>query len=165
MKSWDDEYIISVLKGKGIPEQKACQAAAAAKGSIGNALELAMDETRWKLREEVFNVFFTNTFYSNVPKISNQWKDRKQEGRTVFSTLESYVGMLEEARFSDSNIDISSFPEHWQRFSMKAGKESFIILYESIEQAVRQLMYSVNFQAVLEKVMISFIGEGNKWLK
>ena len=80
MKAWEDEYILSVLRGKGIPDVRAQEAADAANGSIGKALELASEEDYWKLREEVFNQFFKTASRSDVLRISNQWKDRKLNG-------------------------------------------------------------------------------------
>ena len=163
MKAWDDEYILSVLHEKGIPDSRARQAAADANGSIGKALELASDEEYWKLREEVFNHFFRNSSRSEVLKISNQWKDRKQDADRILTILDSFIGMLSESRFGAKSTDLSSFPESWRQFSAEAGKESFAALTDAVSGARRQLEYSVNFQAVLEKLIFVFMGESSKW--
>ena len=105
------------------------------------------------------------TSRSDVLKISNQWKDRKQETEEIFSILESYVKRMTESRFGEKKTDLSFLPEQWQRFSEKASKEKFVLLMETITNAKRQLQFSTNFQAVLEKIIFVFMGEGNLWLQ
>lgn len=165
IKAWDDQYIHSVLQERGIPAQRAADAVAASNGSVGKALELASEEAYWELRKEVVDIFFGNTSRSDVLKISNLWKDRKQNSEEVLSILESVLLMMSERRFGKGNADLSFLPQQWQRFSVQAGMESYLILTDSIREARRQLQYSVNFQAVLEKMIFVFMGEGNKWLQ
>ena len=98
-------------------------------------------------------------------KISNQWKDRKQEAEEIFSILEFFVKRITESRFGERKTDLSFLPEQWQRFSERAGKENFVLLMETIANAKRQLQFSTNFQAVLEKIIFVFMGEGNVWLQ
>jgi len=165
IRAWDDEYILSVLQRNGAPKERAQEAAAAAGGSIGKALELVSDEEYWKLREEVLNQFLKITSRSEVILISNQWKDRKQESEKLLTILESYVRQMTEYRFGKVTYDLSSFPIHWQRFSEKAGKESFLRLSEALLNARKQLQFNTNYQAVLEKIIFAFMGEGNIWLQ
>ena len=165
IRAWDDQYILSVLNDRGVPAERAREAVAASNGSVGKALELSSDEIYWKLREEVLKCFFDVTSRSDVLKISNQWKDRKQETEEIFSILESYVKRMTESRFGEKKTDLSFLPEQWQRFSEKASKEKFVLLMETITNAKRQLQFSTNFQAVLEKIIFVFMGEGNLWLQ
>ena len=165
IKGWEDQYILSVLKDRGIPSERAHEAVAVSNGSVGKALELSSDEGYWKLRDEVLKSFFDVTSRSDVLKISNQWKDRKQETEEIFSILESYVKRITESRFGEKKNDLSFLPEQWQRFSEKAGMERFVLLTESIMNAKRQLQFSTNFQAVLERIIFVFMGEGNVWLQ
>ena len=46
----------------------------------------------------------------------------------------------------------------------EAEMESFVMLSESVRETRRQLQFSVNFQAVLERIIFIFMGEGNRWL-
>ena len=165
IKAWNDEYILSVLEDRGIPRERAREAVAASNGSVGKALELSSDESYWKLRDEVLKCFFDATSRSDVLKISNQWKDRKQEAEEIFSILEFFVKRITESRFGERKTDLSFLPEQWQRFSERAGKENFVLLMETIANAKRQLQFSTNFQAVLEKIIFVFMGEGNVWLQ
>ena len=164
MKAWDDEYILSVLRERGISSQRAADAAAASNGSVGKALELASEEDYWQLRKDVLDVFFGNTSRSEILKISNQWKDKKQTAEEVLSILETILLMLYESRFGSRHADLSALPVQWQRFTAEAERESFVMLSESVRDTRRQLQFSVNFQAVLERIIFIFMGEGNKWL-
>lgn len=164
MKAWSDEYILRVLRGKGVPSKRAEDAAAASGGSVGRALELVSDDRYWELREEVMNCFFRTTARSDILKISNAWKDRKQEAEQMTGILEAFVGMLSEARYGRSQ-DLSAFPPQWQRFAREAPPDRFLALSECIVNARKQLQFSVNFQAVLEKMIFTFMGEGNAWLQ
>ena len=165
IRAWDDKYILSVLQERGIPAQRAADAVSASNGSVGKALELASEEAYWELRKEVVDLFFGNTSRSDVLKISNLWKDRKQNAEEMLSILDSVLLMMTEKRFGKGNADLSFLPQQWQRFSGKAGMESFLLLTDSIREARKQLQFSVNFQAVLEKIIFLFMGEGNKWLQ
>ena len=166
MSTWSDDYILQILESKGIRKERAVNAITAADGSIGRATELVSDERYWDLRKEIMSAFFRNTSRSDVLKTSTAWKDRKQEADLLFSILETFVGMLTESRFDPvKTVDLSIFPPQWQAFSGSAAPERFLLLTESISNARRQLQFSVNFQAVLEKLIFTFIGEGNAWLK
>ena len=165
IKAWDDKYILSVLLERGIPAQRAADAVAASNGSVGKALELASEDAYWELRKEVVEIFFGNTSRSDVLKISNLWKDRKQNAEEVLSILESVLLMMSEKRFGKGNADLSFLPQQWQQFSRQAGMESYLLLTDSVREARRQLQFSVNFQAVLEKMIFVFMGEGNRWLQ
>ena len=96
-------------------------------------------------------------------KISNQWKDRKQDADRILSILDLFIGKLAEARFTGGKSDLSFFPSSWKRFAAEADKESFVTLSDAVSNARKQLQYSVNFQAVLERLIFVFMGENNKW--
>lgn len=162
----DDDYILQALKSSGVQENKALEAVAIADGSIGRALELASDDSYWQLRDEVMNIFFRTTVRSEVVRISTQWKDRKQDSEYLLGILESCLRTLAEARFGGKKTkQFDSFPDHWKRFTENAEPEGFLRLTESVVEAKRELQFSVNFQAVLERIIFSFMGEGNAWLQ
>ena len=164
--AWDDEYIFSVLDRNHVMGDHSADAVAAAGGSIGKALELTSDDAYWKLRDEVMSIFFRTTSRSDVLKISNQWKDRKQDADQLFSVLESLIGILTEYRFfHGKRTDLSAFPAQWREFAGQAREEDFVALTECVSSARKQLQFSLNFQTVLEKMIFTFIGEGNAWLQ
>lgn len=164
MKAWDDEYILHVLNENGILKARAGEAVSAADGSIGKAVDLAGDDQYWQLRKEVLDAFFVNVSRSSIIRISNAWKDRKQEAEMILNILGQFLALLAEARFyTEKKIDLSGFPAHWQRFSAEAAKEKFVLLVDAVSLARKQVQFSVNFQAVLERLLFIFIGEANSW--
>jgi hypothetical protein len=88
----------------------------------------------------------------------------EQDSEKLMTILESYVRQMTEYRFGAARTDLSRFPAQWQRFSEKAGKESFLRLSEALSDARKQLQFNTNYQAVLEKIIFAFMGEGNLWL-
>ena len=164
--AFEDEYILSVLEKQHVSRTRAADAVSLSGGSVGKALELASDDDYWKMREEVADIFFRTTSRSEILKISNAWKDRKQDADTLLSILESLVAMLTDARYGTTpKTDLSAFPEQWRRFSANASCDRFVLLADTISAARKQLQFSTNFQAVLEKIIFTFTGEGSKWLQ
>ena len=166
LKAWEDAYVYSVLKRNGTDDKRITDTVSEANGSIGEALRLASEETYWDLRKDVMRAFFYTSARSDILSISNRWKDRKQDSDQIFSILESFVRKLSEARFiPEKQIDLSDFPSQWQAFSHYAEKERFVALAETVKSARMEIKFSTNFQAVIEKTLFIFIGEGNKWLQ
>ena len=166
LKAWKDSYIFDVLSDRGIPSEKIHPSVFASDGSIGRAIEIASDNDFWKLRDEVMERFFRCTSRSEVLAVSGSWKDRKQDAEMIFKIIGQYVSMLSEARFfPQKQVDLSAFPDHWKKFSAESSLQGFVILSDAVSEALNQLQYSVNFQAIVEKALFIFMGEGNKWLQ
>ena len=164
IKRWSDEYIHAVLCERNVPQKHIAGAVSDADGSIGKALEIAMDDNYWTLREEVKKIFFQTFSRSEILTISNAWKERKQDAEQVFAVLESFVARLTESRYG-VQADLSFLPSQWQRFAKEAPPDRFLLLSDCITDARKQFRASVNFQALLEKMIFTFIGEGEKWLQ
>lgn len=163
---WSTEYIQEVLTKAGTDPDKARKAALYSAGSIGNALRLADDDDYWQMREEVMNAFFRNRKRSEVLAFSNGWKDRKSEADILFGILEEDLHRLLLARLNPlQSREISDFPTEWQRFAAGASAEKFTALTDKIRTAREQIRFNVNFQAVIEQLILSFIGEIEQWVK
>ncbi len=164
MNAWPDEYILSVLNREGVSGERAAKALSEANGSIGEALRLSSDDAYWTEREDILKSFFCTSARSDVLAFSNRWKDRKNDSDQLLSILESLIQRLCEARFHpEKDYSLSEFPEKWQQFSLHAPMEQFVSLAEAVSNARKQLQFSTNFQAVVEKLLFVFMGEGNKW--
>ena len=164
MKAWPDEYILSVLEREGISGDRASRAVSEANGSIGEALRLSSDDAYWAEREEILESFFRASARSDILAFSNKWKDRKTDSDQILTILESLIRRLWEARFHPEKANtLAEFPDNWQRFSASASLEQFVELANAVSNARKQLQFSTNFQAVVEKLLFVFIGEGNKW--
>lgn len=162
---WEAAYIEKVLAGEGIDTEKAKKAASVSAGSIGNALRLAADDGYWQLREEVMNAFFQNRKRSEILPFSSGWKDRKADADAVFGILEDDIRRLLRFRISpDSKPDISDFPAEWRRFAAEAGPDRFTALTDKIREARKQQAFNVNFQAIIEQLLLTFTGESDLWV-
>ncbi len=163
---WPSSYIKSILENEGSDPQKAAKAASASGGSIGNAKKMISDDAYWKTSEEIMDSFFRNRKRSEILHVSTGWKDRKNESDILFSILENNVHRLLRYRFSpEEEQDISDFPEAWKKFAAGASPDRFTVLNDRIREARKQVAFNVNFQAVIEQLLLTFIGEHDLWIK
>jgi DNA polymerase-3 subunit delta' len=161
---WPEDYIRQILSDSGIDPEMAAKSASVAFGSIGTAFRLASDDIYWRIREEILDTFFRNRRRSEILKISAGWKDRKSEAESVFSILEEELQKLFRYHLNpDGNQDISQFPDPWQKFAAYASKESFLNLMEKIKDARKQHAFNVNFQTIIEQLILIFLGESDLW--
>ena len=63
----------------------------------------------------------------------------------------------------DGKPDISMFPAEWQRFAAEAAPERFTALIDAIREARKQNTFNVNFQAIIEQLLLIFTGESDLW--
>ena len=110
------------------------------------------------------SAFFMNSERSEILRISSTWKDRKGDAEALFSILEDAVSSLLKYRIGNAGPDLpEGFPKEWIRFADSAGMERFVFLTDRIAEARKQLEANVNFQAVVEQLLLTFIGEKNVW--
>ena len=160
-----DETIRSMLIREGISEQDAATLVPLADGSIGKAIRMAHQEGLTEFRKEVISTFFGMTRRSDILPASNRWKNRKSEADALLTVLESMLHRMMNVRYGSRDEGLASaLPAHWNRFTREAPAEAFTRLYDQVIQARKELQYSTNFQAVFEKILFGFMGEGNQWL-
>lgn len=163
---WESDYIKKILNKSGISGDKADIIAENAGGSIGKALQLAADEEYWRLRKEIMKVFFLSSQRSEIIKISNIWKERKENAELLFDVLEKGVLQLLHHRFEKTvPLFPEDYSEQWVLFSEEAEMEKFAFLLDHIAEARKQFLFNVNFQALFEQLLLTFIGECEKWNK
>ena len=160
MKPWKEEDLFSLLRGMGIEEKKARAAARAARGSVGSAVRLSSDDEYWAARDEIITAFFKTRSRSEILKVSNLWKERKQDSDLLFDTLEESVRALLAYRLDPASgaAGTEGFPEEWKEFARGADFSRFSDLLDKVSEARKQCSYNVNFQAVFEQLMLTFIG-------
>ena len=164
LKPWPAGYIQRVLTESGTAPDTAAKASRASFGSIGSAFRLAGNNAYWKIREEAMNAFFRCGKRSEILLFSNAWKDRKNDADTLLDILEDDVQLLLLSRIDQSFSGFPEpFPDEWLRFASSAGLERFSFLKDRISDARKQLASNVNLQAVLEQLLLSFIGERDLW--
>lgn len=163
---WDSSYIQDILIRSGINPDTAARAALFSSGSIGKALKLASDDSYWKICDDVMRMFFRNRKRSEILTLSAQWKDRKADADTLFDILENCIHNLLHYRLNhDSASFPSEYPSEWQRFAESADYDRFVFLSDRIHDARKQISFNVNFQAVIEQLLLIFIGESDLWVK
>ena len=138
--------IVRILTDSGVDPDTAKRAAAASSGSIGYA-------------------FFRNTRRSEILALSTAWKDRKSEADILFSILENHVRELLSYRLGFRSGIPSDYPERWQKFAANALPGRFSFLLDRISDARKQNSSNVNFQAIIEQLLLVFIGESDLWGK
>ncbi len=161
---WDEKYITEVIVSSGVEREIAEKAARVSGGSIGNAIRLSSDDSYWKLKDEIVKAFFGNRKRSEVLNISTSWKDRKGSSDQLFDILEDIVRQLLKYRlFHDGKDYPEDYSKEWQRFAEKAPLERFTLLTDAIACARKQNASNVNFQAVIEQLLLTLIGECDLW--
>ncbi len=164
---WRDEVVLRVLREHGVPEDRAREATAAAGGSIGRALRTAGDEACWTLREDVLQSFFRLSARSEILKTSTRWKDRKAEAEVVFSTLEDTVSRLLSFRLHPTERERerleSSLSPGWVRFAEGCDLADFATLLDGLSDGRKRLEASVNFQAIVEQILLMMMEAYTKW--
>jgi len=161
---WDEGTIRAILLREGVGEERAALSAGQSNGSIGMAQKIARDEEYWKTRQEILDAFLATSRRSDILRISGAWKDRKGDAATLFAVLEGTVRQMVRYRYRQVGGDaIRQLPEPWQRMAARAGGEVFSRLGDMIRQARKETLSSVNFQAVFEKLLMGFVGEGVQW--
>ena len=112
------------------------------------------------------NAFFRNRKRSAILPASNAWKDRKGDAESLFGILEDDVHMLLQYRLTgDMEFFPGDFPPEWQLFAASAPPERFTALTDRIAEARKQCASNVNFQAVIEQLLLAFTGESDLWVK
>ena len=161
---WEDAVVKRVLTERGIPADRAAQVLPAAAGSIGKAIRLAGDEEYWQRRGEVIKAFFATVRRSDILSISTAWKDRKSEAEDFWQILELQVRQLLLRHLGNKDAQLTAgMPQAWVRFADQAPPERFAALLDAVAEARKQTLASVNFQAVVEQLLLIFMGESNQW--
>lgn len=163
MKPWEEEHIVQILKKSGINEEKALLAAGACQGSIGFAKHLADDEEYWKMREEIIAIFFRNNERSQILSVSSRWKDSKNDAEQLFTVLEDCVRIMLKYRITKrKDKTISFLSDEWKRFAEEADPGRFTFLLDRVSNSRKQFGFNVNIQAIIEQLLLCFIGEIQK---
>ena len=166
LKPWDADYIEKILVAEGTDPKKAHDSALASHGSIGYAFKLSSDDDYWKSRQEIIDSFLGISDRSQILSVSAKWKDRKQDADLIFSILEDCIQNMIYIRINNSFTNsIDNFPKEWLLFSREAAYERFTFLLDRVRDARMQNAFNVNFQAIIEQLLLAFIGEVEVWRK
>ena len=160
MKPWDEKQIIRILLQEGIEPDKARMAAASSRGSIGSAEQLSADEDYWKTRDAVITAFFRRTERSGILSVSSQWKENKANAEILFDILEECISLMLQYRIGNAEDDrLNAFSDDWKKFAANADHKRFTCLLDSVSKARKQYASNVSIQAIVEQLLLSFMGE------
>lgn len=155
---WGNEAVLHILAEHGITGSLAEKSAAVSGGSPGRALQIAGDESYWLFRREVCEDFLDVSSRSKILSVSNKWKDRKGETEMLFSVLENYMhDMMRRSLQQDSFSADDDIPDLWRGFAQRAGAEDYSRLFSGIQTARKRIAANVNFQAVIEQLLLIFM--------
>ena len=156
---WGKEAVLRILEEHGITGSLAEKSAAASGGSPGRALQIAGDDSYWLFRREVCEDFFDVSSRSRILSVSNKWKDRKGETEMLFSVLENILHDMMHRSFQQDSLSLAddNIPDRWRDFTQRAGAEEYSRLFDSIQLARKRIAANVNFQAVIEQLLLIFM--------
>ena len=154
-----EDIIYRILREKGYEESKARKVSWEANGSIGKALKIAEDSEYWQFRTKVLRDFLSCSRRGDILHISTEWKDQKDRADDIFSILESFFSQLMHQAMTVKGLkeNDSDFPDRWMNFAKTANAEKFSKLFDVISIARKRLLFSVNFQAVIEQLILSLM--------
>ena len=156
---WKIREVLSVLQQEGITGSIAESAALEADGSFGKAVKIAGDSHYWEFRNEVIQDFLQRRERSEIPQISSKWKDRKDEADAALSVVESFFSRIVRLKLGVPNLqkDSSDIPQAWQDFARKADLSLVIRMQDAVANARKQIYFSINIQAVVEQLILTFL--------
>jgi DNA polymerase III subunit delta' len=161
---WDDQVIRRVLQEHQVPAERCEEAIRVSGGSIGKALTVAEDEAYWQRRASVMQDFFALQGRSDILRVSNQWKDRKDDAAELLDDVEDVIRTLLMVRLGRLPASaVSDLPDNWQRMAKEAPYENFSALIDAVWQARKMRLSQVNWQAVVEKLLFSLMEESVRW--
>lgn len=161
---WPDEVVAEALRRRGVPEQRIQEAVYVSGGSIGRAADVAADEGYWQRRGEIMRDFFAIDRRSDILRISNAWKDRRDQAEELLSDVEDMIRTLLLARLGQRDASaVSGYPQKWQRMAQEADVSAFAALLDAVGDCRRLRMNQVTWQAVVERLLLRLMEEKNKW--
>ena len=163
LNPWPDQIIERILQKKNISQDRIHEILTACNGSIGHAVSMADDEDYWSFRDQVYHDFFHLADRSSILQISGRLKDEKDQAGRTLDILDSRISIMLKDRLEGNIQHTADLPGNWIRFAEKAPLSDFSNLLGQIQKARVMLQSSVNYQAVIEQLLLSFVGEYSKW--
>ena len=161
---WRAGTVERILKERGVSYLRIQQAVESAEGSIGKAIEYAEDDSFWERRREIMDAFFGAAGRSSAWISAEKWKDSKQEGNKLLDELEMLLHTLLHFRYHQTEADlVNEFPEPFRRMAAVGQPDDFLELNDAVDKARKMLASQVNWQAVLEQLLLTFSEVKQKW--
>lgn len=164
LHGWTDDYIGQVLTAHGVGPERRKQALRVCGGSIGQALAVASDEAYWERRAEVMRDFFAIQSRSEIVRVSNAWREKKDRSDELLNDVEDMLRTMLLVRLGRMGKDaVADLPQEWQRAAQKAELASFVQLLDSVSEARRLRANQVTWQAVVDRLLLRLMEEKSRW--
>ena len=164
---WEDSIVEQVLRRAGVSADRAESSVRLAGGSIGKAIKMSADENYWRFQDRVREDFFGCDHRSDIFRVSAEWKERKEDLEALLDALETgFEYMLNERlhAFPLGTAKISNlYSPIWAEFAVHCELAEFSALLDAVAQARQQLRFSVNFQAVIEWLLMIMMEAKQAW--
>lgn len=161
---WPEQYVEKILALHGVSADRARLAAHISAGSIGAALNRALDECYWERRDELLKTVFSMKSAADVAAVSGRYKDTKDTANEWLTSVEEMVRevMLVRLKQTDESV-LNDYPEAWRRAAAEAPIEFFQKLLEAVFNARRLKSNQVNWQAAMETLLLVITEEMKSW--
>ena len=164
LRPWPDDVILDVLKKRGVADTRAREALHVSGGSIGRAIAVAADEQVWQRRSDVMRDFFALEGRSDILRVSNQWRERKDDAEELLTDVEDMIRSLMLVRLGQrEEATAAAYPAQWRQMAREGGLEAFVALLDAVSEARRLRGSQVTWQAVVEKLLLRLMEEKSKW--
>lgn len=161
---WPDDAVLRALKRRDVPGERMQEALHVSGGSIGRALEIAVDEDYWQRRGEVMRDFFDLPGRSEIVRISASWKDRKAQAGELLDDVEDMLRTLMLVRLRRYGASaVAGYPDAWRKMAEKADLSAFIRLLDAVREARKLKESQVTWQAVVERLLLRLMEEKTRW--
>lgn len=158
------EEIAGLLARRGVAQERIPALVSMAQGCPGIALELAEDGDFTVLRQRVLSALWSLTDKSAILAVSNTFKDDKDQGDKVLAIIENAIREVLQVRLGLAPRDrIATYPETWKKAGQAAPVGSLLRLMEGITASRQYRASQVNWQAVLEKLLLQITEEYQTW--
>ena len=83
----------------------------------------------------------------------------KDEADAALSVVESFFSRIVRLKLGVPNLqkDNSDIPQAWQDFARKADLSLVIRMQDAVANARKQIYFSINIQAVVEQLILTFL--------
>ncbi|MBR4457402.1 MAG: DNA polymerase III subunit delta' [Clostridia bacterium] len=161
---WADGIVAAAMRAQGVPEQRTAQILPLAMGSVGMALTMAQDEGYWALQEKLMRHFFGMERRSQIPAISDEYRESRGDSDRIFDILEDMVRNLLLVRLGRAPVGLlDAYPPIWRKAAAEADYAAFVRLQDAIMRTRKMRESAVTWQVILEQLLLKFMEERSQW--
>ena len=164
LHAWPEAKLLAILREEHVPAERQQEILRSCGGSIGAALRLASDEAYWQRRADVMRDFFALERRSDIARVTESWRTRKDELDALLDDIENLLHTLLLVRWGQlPDSVLTSYPAPWQRMAKGADAAAFVRLLDAVHEARKYRLSQVTGQAVLDRLLLRLMEEKTRW--